>query len=367
MINQREKEYLYWLVRVTGIGAVKAARLLEHAGSFEAIFNMKEQETEQLYFLTKPDRAALLAEKADMGMRREEYHRLREQGIQFITAYDGNYPKRLLQLPDKPVALFVKGRLPDEDVPTAAIIGARSCSYYGRSQAARFGRELAEQGIQVVSGLAYGIDGAGHQGTLDAGGAAFAVLGSGIDNCYPRQNWALYNAIPGQGGIISEYGPGTAAQSMHFPVRNRIISGLSDVLLVIEARKRSGSLITVGLALEQGKEVFALPGRISDPLSTGCNELIKDGAGLLLSPSDVTEYLGINSEKKLNIKKKTEIGLAKNEKKVYSCLDSQPKHLENIICECRLPAGTCRAVLLKLELDGYVVQPANQYYVKKTE
>lgn len=365
--NQTEKEYLYWLTQVPGMGAVKIRKLWEYAGSFEAIYYMKKQEQDQLHFLNKPDHNALWEEKKTLSLRREEYHRLGEAGIQFITILDENYPQRLKHLFDMPMALFVKGRLPDEDRPSAAIIGARSCTYYGRTEAEYLGRELAESGIQIISGLAYGVDGAGHKGVLNADGAAFAVLGSGIDNCYPRENWNLYNAIQKKGGVLSEYGPGSPAKTWHFPVRNRIISGLSDVVIVVEARKRSGSLITVGLSLEQGKEVFALPGRVTDPLSAGCNELIRAGASPLLSPEDVLGFLGVKHEKTLKEQKKTINGLAKNEKKVYSCLDSQPKHIEEVVSQSGLSAVECMTVLLKLELGGYVFQSTNQYYVRKLE
>lgn len=367
MMNQKEKEYLYWLSQVPGIGSVKLQKIGEYAENFEAVYHMKEQELKRIHFLNMQDRNAILEAHKNVEKSVEEYHRLSENGIQFITVYDEHYPGRLKNLPDKPAVLYVKGSLPSEILPTAAIIGARSCTYYGRTEAEHLGKCLAEKGIQVVSGLAYGIDGAGHRGVLRSGGAAFAVLGSGIDNCYPRENWSLYNEIPKNGGIISEYGPGVGADAWHFPVRNRIISGFSDVVIVVEARKRSGSLITVSLALEQGKEIFALPGRVSDPLSMGCNELIQDGANMLLSPENIINYLGINVEKKLEVKKISVNGLAKNEKKVYSCLDSQPKHVEHVVVESGLPAGECKAVLLKLELEGCVVQTTNQYYVKKSE
>lgn len=365
--NQAEKEYLYWLTQAPGMGAVKIRKLKEYAGSFEAIYNMKKQDQDRLLFLNKTDRQTLAEEKKNLSARREDYHRLREQGIKFITIMDEEYPKRLMHLYDMPMALFVKGRLPEEDRPSAAIIGARSCTYYGRTEAEYLGRELAGNGVQIISGLAYGVDGAGHKGALNADGAAFAVLGSGIDNCYPRENWGLYNAIQKNGGVISEYGPGSPAATWHFPVRNRIISGLSDAVIVVEARKRSGSLITVGLALEQGKEVFALPGRVTDPLSAGCNELVRAGASVMISPQDVLEFLGIKYEKTLKEQRKAVNGLAKNEKRVYSCLDSQPKHIEEVVDKSGLSAGECMAVLLKLELAGYVFQPTNQYYARKLE
>lgn len=362
-----EKEYLYWLCRIQGLGAVKLKKLWEYAGGFENVYNMKEQDLEQVKFLNARDRIAIGEEKKNVFARQEEYHRLETEGIQFITPMDSAYPERLKPLYDMPMGLFVKGSVPEDLKPSVAIIGARSCTFYGKEQAEYLGRELAGQGIQIISGLAYGIDGAGHKGALSAGGATYAILGSGIDICYPRENRGLYHAITRDGGLISEYGPGESPKASHFPVRNRIISGLSDVVIVVEARKRSGSLITVGQALEQGKEVFALPGRLTDPLSSGCNELIQTGASMLLSPQDVLEFLCIKCEKILKQKKNSVNGLANKEKMVYSCLDSQPMPVEEVVNKCGLPAGECMTVLLKLEMDGKIVQTTNQYYMKKLE
>lgn len=222
--------------------------------------------------------------------------------------------------------------------------------------------ELARAGVQIVSGLAYGIDGAGHAGALRAGGKTFGVLGCGIKICYPRENYGLYQKMAVQGGILSEFAPKEQPQPRNFPVRNRIISGLSDVILVIEARQKSGSLITAGLGLEQGKEIFALPGRVSDPLSEGCNRLIQEGAGILLTPDDVLEYFTLRNGKILRVHEKNKNGLAKKEKMVYSCLDLQPKGLEEIVTLSGLPVGECISVLLELELSGYIVETSHQYY-----
>lgn len=365
---EKEKEYLYWLCRIRGnIGAVKIRKLWEYAGSFEAVYNMKKQDLFRLSFLLAGDADTLLDGKQDFLQRLDEYHSLKERGIQFITPMDSEYPSRLQLIYDMPMGLFVRGRLPREDIPSAAIIGARSCSWYGREEAEFLGRELAGAGIQIISGLAYGVDAAGHKGAVNAQGAAFGVLGNGVDICYPKDNLSLYRAVLENGGLISEYGPGEQPNRRNFPVRNRLISGLSDAVIVVEARRRSGSLITVGLALEQGKEIFAIPGRVTDPLSEGCNSLIRDGAQMLQTPEDVLEFFQISRSKILKVGKKTGNGLAKNEKMVYSCLDSQPKHVESIIENSGLSSGECMAVLLELELGGFAVQEEHQYYRKKLE
>ena len=185
------------------------------------------------------------------------------------------YPERLRSLSGMPDMLYYIGRLPDDNRPTAAIVGARMCSPYGRIQAFNYGRFLSENGVQVISGMAAGIDAEGHKGALEGGTPTFAVLGNGVDICYPSSSRSIYRRIPEKnGGIISEYPPGTPGRAYHFPARNRIISGLADVVVVVEAKEKSGSLITAACALEQGKTVYAVPGAVNDALSRGCHKLI---------------------------------------------------------------------------------------------
>lgn len=232
-------------------------------------------------------RSLLAARKREPARIEEEL--LRAQ-IGFVSILEETYPSRLRTIPDPPFGIYWKGRLPEESVPAAAVIGARLASGYGREQARRFAGRLGARGVCVVSGMARGIDGIAQTAALEAGGSSFAVLGCGVDICYPTENSALYELLLQKGGILSEYAPGTQPQACFFPPRNRIISGLSDLVLVIEARKRSGTLITVDMALEQGREVFALPGRVSDSLSDGCNRLIRQGAGAATCPEDILEF-----------------------------------------------------------------------------
>lgn len=314
-VQKLEKEYLYWLTRIPGFGAVTIRRIWETAGSFENAYYIEGMELKKQGILQSEEKCRTYDRwKEQFSCMVREYDHLQEKGIRFVTPLDREYPKRLLHIYDYPMGLYVKGELPDEECPTAAIIGARNCTEYGRQAAGFMGKELAKAGVQIVSGLALGIDGAGHEGALKGKGKTYGVLGCGVNICYPRSNYYLYEAIPSQGGIISEFGPGEEPLARNFPMRNRIISGLSDVILIIEARKKSGSLITVSLGLEQGKEIFALPGRITDTLSAGCNELIQSGAGILTSPEDVLEYMGIFHEKKCINREKDQKGLAKIEK-----------------------------------------------------
>lgn len=204
-----------------------------------------------------------------------------------IRLGEKEYPERLTQIQRPPELLYGCGRLPTADRKAVAIVGARGCSGYGRRMAEWFGSRLAAEGVTIISGMAEGIDGISQRAALAAGGDSTAVLGCGVDICYPAANRDLYRQLAGSGCLISEYAPGSRPEAWHFPQRNRIISGLADLVLVLEAREKSGSLITAEYALEQGKDVFALPGRVGDPLSAGCNRLIREGAGSALSPEDI--------------------------------------------------------------------------------
>lgn len=207
--------------------------------------------------------------------------------IFFITPLDEDYPRKLRDIPDAPAGVYVRGRLPVESEITVAVVGARDCSDYGRYVAEGLGTFFGKNGVTVVSGMARGIDGISQWAALEAGGTSIGVLGCGADICYPAKNRALFDRLAEQGTILTEYPPGMPPRAMNFPARNRIVSGLADAVVVVEARNKSGTLITVDMALEQGREVFVVPGRITDRLSDGCNRLIKQGAEILLSPEEL--------------------------------------------------------------------------------
>lgn len=242
-------------------------------------------------------------------------------------------------------------------------MGARQCSNYGRAMARELSAALTEAGAQVISGLALGIDGIAQKKCVSMGGSSFGVLGCGVDVCYPKENFDLYCQIVENGGLISELPMGTQPMRLHFPMRNRIISGFSDAVVVVEARERSGSLITADLALEQGKDVYALPGRNTDALSQGCNRLIEQGAGLLTSPESLLRSLNLDGGKgRIHSKKK--LTLAPEEELVYSNLDLLPKGLEEIAQETALPIGRLTGILLRLELAGAVTEISKNQYAK---
>ncbi len=291
-------------------------------------------------------------------------HRNRAKGIQFISHEHAAYPKRLQNLTDRPYGLFYKGRLPDEDRKSVAVVGARMCTRRGKEMAEQMAAGIAQAGGQVISGAAYGIDGAAQWASLDRGGMSFGVLGCGADRYYPADHALLLERLAQEGGVLSEFPPGTAPLRYHFPMRNRIISGLSDIVVVIEARQKSGSLITAEFAAEQGRSVMAVPGRPEDELSRGCNELISQGAGIILSAeafikSVFPDYMP--SERQLP----EDLTLAPAEKLVYSSLDLHSKSLWELE-ECTvLSLAELSESLLSLEMKGLISETERNCYVRR--
>ena len=279
-------------------------------------------------------------------------------GIHEILAFECTFPERLREIPDSPSCIYYKGRLPEKEEHTVGIIGARDGPDYGKAVARNLARELTKYGISIISGMAYGIDSAAHIGALDAKGKTYAVLGCGVNICYPSVNQRLYYSILERGGIISEYAPGSPPLPHHFVARNRLIAGLSDILLVVEAREKSGTFITVDRALEQGKQVFAIPGRITDSLSKGCNKLKREGAAVCLGKEDILECFSIDTEKGSAERP----CLEGEERKVYEALSEERKHVDYLSKKLNMPLKTLYAILLQLELAGYCTSESNSYY-----
>lgn len=285
--------------------------------------------------------------------------------IHYVEKNSSIYPARLRELSGMPKQLYYIGRFPEDNKPTAAIVGARLCSAYGRIQAFRYGKFLSEHGVQVISGMAAGIDAEGHKGALEGGTPTFAVLGNGVDICYPSSSRGIYRRIPQKnGGIISEYEPGTRGRAYHFPARNRIISGLADLVLVVEAKEKSGSLITASCALEQGKMVYAIPGAVNDALSRGCHKLIYDGAGIAYSPEILLDEWGLSVKKKTNLSEKSKLGLATDLDLVYSCLDLRPKNVDYIVRKTGFSPGQVSNYLIELMLQGLITECGKHYYTR---
>ena len=230
-----------------------------------------------------------------------------------------------------------------------------------------FAESLAEAGVQIISGMARGIDGIAQKAAIESGHETFGVLGNGVDVIYPKQNKEIFEAISFQGGLISEYPPGTAPLAINFPQRNRIISALADLILVVESRIKSGTSITVKRAIEQGKDVYAVPGRLTDPLSAGCLRLIEDGAGIAMSPSTVLEGLGIfsSSPKSSGLPSSENLSLSKKERLVYKILDFYPRNLDEISNMSDMAIAELVGVLLQLQLKGVVSEVGKNHYIKK--
>ena len=283
-----EKDYAYWLFNVEGVGNASADKLLCSGLSCREVYQMG---TKELTGLLSRKKAECIEKSRYSWDFEAEKKKLEEKGINFVSRIDPEFPEKLKNIPGAPFAIYVKGSLPNPKVPSVSIVGARMCSEYGRYMARQFGRGLALAGVQVISGMARGIDGIAQSAAVEAGGKSFGIMGCGVDICYPPENKPVYDALLKKGGVISEYPPGMKPEAKFFPMRNRIISALSDVLLVVEARQKSGTSITVDTALEQGREVLAVPGRVTDRLSDGCNYLISQGAGVAISVEDVLDRL----------------------------------------------------------------------------
>lgn len=290
----QDREVMFFLQFVQGIGKKTIHNLWEYFGTGQAIFDAGEKDLEKIL---KPVQLRAFLNAREKKRPEEEIVRLQKKGIDYYSVFDEGYPKRLLKVLDRPNGLFVRGSLPDEDSMTISIVGTRRHSYYGEKKTKQFSRLIVENGIPIISGMARGIDGIAQKTAVEYGGKTYAVLGCGVDVCYPPEHKQLFEQIPMTGGIISEYPPGTEPAAGLFPMRNRIISGLGDILLVMEAREKSGTLITVDMALEQGKEIWALPGRVDDVLSVGCNRLIAQGAAILPGITEFEKELEILCEK----------------------------------------------------------------------
>lgn len=359
-----EMEYEYWLAAIPHLSNRKKYLLRKHMKSAACVYYIEETELLRMQFLSEKDRRTVMEAKRQNDLR-ERLEKMQEKGIRFLSCFDSDYPSRLLELSDYPYALYVKGSLPEETSRKAAVVGARNCTPYGEKYAIEFGKALAKAGVEVISGLARGIDGMGQRGALLGGGKTFAVLGSGTDVCYPREHAGLYEDIVEQGGgILSEFSPGTPPLPQNFPARNRIISGLADAVLIMEARERSGSLITADAALEQGRDVYALPGPVNSPLSAGCNRLIQQGAGILLSPENFLEEWGMAVPDLSGQTEKNKKVLERTENLVYSCLGLYPKNVDQIIRETEMSAKDIVALLVSLQLKGYIREISKNHYVR---
>ena len=356
------------LTLLPGIGPIRVRRLLERFETPQDILSASEREVQSVNGFGS-EMAKLIAHWEDHIDLPEEHRRIREHGIDLITLDLEEYPRSLREIHDPPFLLFVKGTLLDRDQHAIGVVGSRRCTHYGTEAARKLSFQLAYAGLTVVSGLARGIDTAAHEAALAAKGRTIAVLGSGIGNIYPPENAALAEKISESGAVISEFPVLYVPDKQSFPLRNRIVSGMSFGVLVAEAPVRSGALITANQALEQGRNVYAVPGPIDRPTSAGCNRLIQQGATLVSEANDILEEREmLFPEESVTIKNPTTTSstarLDDTEKTVYGALQSSETQIDIIIQRTELPSATVSSTLLRLEMKRLVKQLPGKQFVK---
>lgn len=353
-----DQAYLAAFRTMDGLGAVRLRRLREHFGSLAQAWRASSAELGAVAGIGPELAQAIAAQRPERDPERE-LARLTTAGLQLIAWWDPAYPRLLGEINDAPAALYVRGQLARVE-RAVAVVGTRRCSPYGARLARELSRDLAAAGVWVISGLAVGIDTAAHQGALEAGRTA-AVLGSGLDRIYPAANRELAARIALQGAVLSEYPLGTEPAPGQFPARNRIVAGLCQAILVVEAGERSGALITSELGLEHNREVMAVPGPADSPRSKGPHRLIQQGARLVLEAADVLDELGWSSPPA----PRAALELMPLEAAVFEAIDSEPLLPEGISSRCGLPPATVNSVLLTLELKALIVQLPGRRYVRR--
>ena len=366
-----ERQAWIALNMVSGVGPLSFHALIQHFGSALRALSSTEAELQSVGGIGPKTARAILSFPAEKSAKEEE-ERARSLGIRILTYQDRSYPAPLAQIPSNPPVLYARGELREEDRLAVAIVGSRRSTGYGRGVAEELAFDLANSGLTVVSGMALGIDTAVHRGALRAKGRTVAVWGSGLDIPYPPQNRELAEKIPQCGAILTEFPLGTAPIAGNFPRRNRIISGLSLGVVVVEADERSGALITADFAADQGREVFAVPGSIYLKGSRGCHRLIQMGAKLVESAEDILEELSLLPQLPT---RPTGRGLPKaqvrsplkgEEALLYEMLSDQPLHIDDVIVRSGIPAGRVASLLMNLEIKGYCRQERGKHFQRAT-
>lgn len=361
-------EHYYWIALryVFGIGNVLCKQLIEHFGSPERIFQATPEALQAAAGISARAIQSIRGFDASPEIERE-LELLAAKKIRIVTWADREYPEQLKNIYDPPPFLYVNGEITPDDGLAVAVVGSRSASEYGRKVTEDLSRSLASQGITVISGMARGIDSCAHRGALAGRGRTIAVLGSGVDVVYPPENRKLYDAIAAAGAVVSEYPPGTEPSSYHFPARNRIISGMSRGVLVVEAGLKSGSLITARLALEQGRDVFAVPGNVYSRKSKGTNNLLRSGAKLVETAQDILEELRLqgNEQRQRSLQLSDLVqNLSPDLQMILKLIPDDPMHIDELTLQAALPIGRVSALLLELELKGLIIQLPGKRFAK---
>lgn len=362
-----EEYYLMWLSRMEGIGIHRAMRLLEYFGSAEAVWNAAPDAIRRVDNIGDKLVETLLASGRENRLN-DWIAEMEEKQIAFYSYLHPKYPRLLREIYHPPLGIYVRGELPDDEIDTVAIIGARKCSRYGATVAYEIAKDLGKTNVIVVSGMARGIDSEGHRGILDGGGKTIAVLGSGVDVCYPAENENLMERIMENGCVISELPPGSPAVAKNFPSRNRIIAGLSRIVVVVEAGKKSGTLITADMALDYGRDVYVVPGNVTSALSAGTNALIKQGCPIITEGSDILCALGMAYKENEKVKFRIEVAenLSPEEKEILDLIeDSTPVSAEFLCRTLHKDIQEVQYVLSLLELSGYIEKIPQAGYLRR--
>ncbi|MCK4904958.1 DNA-processing protein DprA [bacterium] len=359
------ESWLY-LNAIQGLGPIKGKALLDRFGSPENIFKATDQELASVGGIGA-DLIEKIRNKEKWLDLKQEISLIEKLGIEIITFQDSDYPPLLKNISSFPLLLYVKGNFQEQDYKMPiAIVGTRKSTYYGNSITSELAGNLTQAGFTIVSGMARGIDTSAHQSALKQKGRTVAVLGSGLNFIYPRENKKLSEEIAQNGVLVSEFPMNTSPDRFNFPRRNRIISGLSLGVVVVEAGEKSGAIITANLALEQGRDVFAIPGKIDSKYTQGTHRLIQDGAKLVTRWTDITSELmpQIDWQTQEKTEEKPKIKLEEKENKIYNLLSSEPIQIEEIIKETKMSSSEALSVLLSLELKGIVKQLPGKFFAK---
>ncbi|HEU0294296.1 MAG TPA: DNA-processing protein DprA [Anaerolineales bacterium] len=355
-----DKKFWVGFNLIKGIGAVRMQGLVAHFGDLESAWKAAPAELAQAGLGLKViERVVQARENVNL---EQVWEKIQKQGIQILTWHDEAYPQRLKEIDQPPPVLYVRGEYLPDDLFAVAVVGTRRVTAYGRQITEELAAFLAANGMTVISGLARGVDAIAHQTALKAGGRTIAVLGSGVDKIYPPEHRTLAEQMMERGAILSDYAPGTQPEASNFPPRNRIISGLSLAVVVVEAGETSGALITAEFAAEQGREVFAVPGSILAPQSKGTNKLIQNGALPLLSVNDLMQALDITRVGEQKAARKIMPADA-IEAKLLTVLTNEPMHVDEIRNQSELPIEKVSAALVLMELKGMVRQVGGMNYV----
>lgn len=355
--------FLLALHSIENLGPARIKKLFDYFGSFENIWNANFSDFSQFKF---PEKLTENFKSAKKNLNPEDYFlKLQKSGIKVITIFDENYPKLLKEISGAPIIIYYKGEITDEMLSRCfGVVGTRKPTGYGRIVTEKLTRELAESGLTIVSGLARGVDTIAHTAAIAAKGKTLAVLGGGLSQIFPSENIRLAEKIAsGFGAVLSEFPPAYPHLAGNFPARNRIISGLSTGVLVTEAAEDSGSLITARLALEQNRDVFAVPGPITSSMSEGTSVLLKEGAKLVSSASDILDELGIKPKSQANV---SDAKLSADEKLVLELIKDESRHVDEIARELKKPIAEISGILLKLEIIGVVKNLGAGNYIRLT-